>query len=93
MWQNTDYGYGAGGYGWMHDGGAWLGMGLHGLLWFLVLAGIAVAVVWAMRLATRPSFAGPDVAGQNGRDLLDARYARGEIDREEYLARKRDLKT
>lgn len=92
MWQNADYGYGAGGYGWMHDGGTWLGMGLHGLFWVLLLTVIAVAVVWAMRSAARPTFTGPDVTGQNGRDVLDARYARGEIDREEYLARKRDLK-
>lgn len=90
MWQ-TPYGYGDGGYGWMHGGGSWLGMGLHGLFWILLLTAIIIAIVWAVRSANRPYEHGNRIAGPSARELLDTRYANGEIEREDYLARKKDL--
>lgn len=89
MWNNMPYG--DGGYGLMHGGGYWLGMGLHGLFWILLAAAIAFMVIWAVRSAGRPySEAAPGV-GPSPREVLDARYARGEIEQDEYLTRKKTL--
>jgi len=85
MWQNMPYGYMDG--SWVHGG--WLGLGMHGLFWLLLAAVFAMIVIWAMRAASRHHAAAP---GSDAREILDGRYARGEIDREDYLARKRDLK-
>jgi len=57
------------------------------LFWALVILGIAALIRW---LTTRPS------PGKNSRDktpleIVQERYARGEIDREEYEQKKRDL--
>ncbi len=89
MWQNMPYGYG--GYGGMHGGG-WLGFGLHSLVWILVIVAVIALIVWVIRANS-----GPGTAASTGKprptalEILDERYARGEIDREEYMARKADL--
>jgi len=85
MWHNMPYGYMDGSWG--HGG--WLGLGLHGLVWLLLAAALAITVVWIVRAASRHHAAAP---GSGAREILDGRYARGEIDREDYLARKTDLK-
>jgi putative membrane protein len=54
------------------------------LFWGAVIVGIVVAVRWLLQQSRG---ARPDTA----LDILRERYARGEIDREEFLARKRDL--
>ncbi len=75
----------------MHDWGwGWGGMWL-GPLFMLVLLGLVVALfVWLVQW----------VSGDRGnaqsekptaREILDARYARGEIDRDEYLKRRQDI--
>jgi putative membrane protein len=59
-----------------------------GLIVPLVLIGaVAYALGW------RPQFnqSGPSQAGQTPLELLKARYARGEISREEYDQMRRDL--
>jgi putative membrane protein len=86
-----DYGYGGGG-GWM-----WVFGGLL-MLGFLVLIGVAV---WAVVTAQRRSHAaasapdGDALATGGGRarvrQILDERYARGEINSEEYAERLRTL--
>jgi putative membrane protein len=88
MWNNLAYG--DGGYGLMH-GGYWLGMGLHGLFWLLLVAAIAITVVWVVRAGSRHHAAAP-YGGPSPRDILDERYARGEIEQDEYLTRKKALK-
>jgi putative membrane protein len=69
--------------GWMMNG--W-GMGFGMIIWLVILAAIA-GVVWLVR--SQP------VAGgrrhSTGLDALEERYARGEIDRDEYLQKKRDI--
>jgi len=76
----------------MHDWSTWGagGMVLGPLImvvWLAVLVAIVIGVVrWLGGLggdAGRPS--------RTARDILDERYARGEIDREEYLKRKKDI--
>lgn len=93
MWQNMPYGYGGyGGYGAMHGGG-WLGFGLHSLVWILAIAAIIAIVVWAVRAgagATSRHHA-ETKPRPTALEILDERYARGEIDREDYQARKADL--
>ncbi len=54
------------------------------LFWALVIVGIVAAIRWVIRQG-RP--AGADAA----LEILRERYARGEINREEFEARKRDL--
>lgn len=76
--------------------GAW-GMGLGMLLWTaLVIALIAVAVVLVVRAIRRP--AGAD-RGSSGRredwlaeDEVRMRYARGELDADDFRRRMQDLR-
>ena len=65
-------------------GGGWFGMGL----WWIV--GVAL-VVWLVWIANRGS--GKSMAGDSAVDLLHKRYASGEIGRDEYEQKKRDLNT
>lgn len=59
------------------------------LFWLLVLVALASVVRWLWRSgsmvgATRPQ-------EESALDILKRRYARGEIEREEFEAKKRDL--
>ncbi len=65
---------------WDHSGWYWA-MGLHGLFW-LVLVGLVVA---ALALLIRSLARSGSATGNSTMALLDARYARGEIDRGAYL--------
>ncbi len=75
------------GYGWGWPG--FLMMGFGGLLW-LALLGLGI---WALvRLLSNRSPAGsPPVSGPSAMEILRQRYARGEIDDEEYERRRRML--
>ena len=76
-WQMMHDGWGAGG---MWFGPIWM------IVWLAVLVAIIVGVVrW---LGVWPDAAG---SARTARRILDERYARGEIDREEYLRRKQDI--
>ncbi len=57
------------------------------LFWALVLGGTALLVVWLVRQG-RPAETG---APRRALDILQERYARGEITREQYEQMKRDL--
>ena len=89
MWGN--YGYGnypgmMGGYG----GGWW--MVFHGLIWLVFLIVVVVAAVALIRYLWRVGAPGGSTgSGGSAVRILEERYARGEIDREEFLQRKRDL--
>ena len=75
----------------MHDWGwGWGGMWL-GPLFMLVLLGLVVAVFVGLVQWVSGGRAAGRGEMPTARDILDARYARGEIDREEYLKRKQDL--
>lgn len=82
---------------WDHMGWGWMS-GFHGLFWLLIAVVTAASLVVSFRLATRYGGRAEEASGSSSRgrwktarDLLDARYARGEIDRSEYLKRKREL--
>lgn len=74
----------------MFNGSGW-GMGFGGpfmlLFWALVAVGIVLFVKWLVG----QSSPGRDARGKTALEILQERYARGEIDREEYEQKKRDL--
>lgn len=81
-----------GGYGMMGWGGGWL-WPFHFLIPLLILGLIIATAVAVVRYAgggweDRPGRAG---RGSPGLDALDERYARGEISRDEYLQKRRDI--
>jgi putative membrane protein len=71
--------------GWNLDGGAWLGMGFGMLVW-LVLGVIAVwLIVRGLIALDRTRTDGPPRSTPD--EILRERFARGEIDAEEYERR------
>jgi putative membrane protein len=84
--------------GYMYDGSWFWGMGLHGLFWLVFLALVIVAGVALVRYLWRsasPARPGASETGasprQSALETLYLRYARGEIERDEYLVKKKDL--
>ena len=63
------------------------GLGIPGLGMILVWGAIILLLVWLVRTFSATS----DGKGKSARKILDERYARGEIDRQEYEQKKRDL--
>lgn len=68
-----------------------------GLFWFFVVLLLVLAVVYAVREYGNRQFAGgpsgrPGIDHESPREVLDRRYAEGEISREEYEQMKDDLK-
>jgi putative membrane protein len=58
-----------------------------GQLWMIVWLGVLVAII--VVLVRR--LGGAERSERRASDILDDRYARGEIDREEYMKRKHDI--
>lgn len=80
--------------GYMHGGGlaGWL-VGLLGLLLFVALiVGVIILIVWAVRQGQRSQSTGKSPEQPTPESILKARYARGEITRDEYLSILDDLK-
>lgn len=75
--------------GWMgtHGNGGWFGMGWM-LVWGLVMIGIPVFILYA--IATRIG-GGGDGTSDDALSVLRQRYARGEIDDEEFETRRQQL--
>ena len=70
---------------WGGGGGMWLGP-VWMVVWLVVLVVIVVVVV---RWFGAPG--GGERSAHSARAILDERYARGEIDRDEYMKRKQDI--
>lgn len=67
----------------------WNGYGAWGMLWMLlVMVGVVLLVIWGVR---QMSGTGPRPGRSRAVEILEERYARGEIDREEFETRRRDL--
>ena len=71
----------------------WGGSGMaFGPLWMIVwLVVLVVGIVAIVRWLGEKGGAGGDRPTRGAREILDERYARGEIDREEYMKRKQDI--
>ena len=88
------WGYGPGsGYGMMGGYGFGYGMGPIGMiLWIVILIAVIIAIVWLVRSLAGSSHHAPTGPRRSpGLDVLEERYARGEIQREEYLEKKKDI--
>lgn len=72
---------------WSDQPGWYWATGLHGLLLLSTVVLIAVTALVLIRASARSRMSSDNSAHA----VLDARYARGEIRRGEYLERKRDL--
>ncbi len=69
----------------------WLGMGELGVIitWILVIVGIFFLVKWLMEQGRGK---GKMATGEDSAlEILNKRYAKGEIDKEEYEQKKKDL--
>ena len=80
------------GYGMMGGwgGGYWpLGM----FIWPVILVALVLLVVWAVRSKCASHHHVPPTGPRRsaGLDVLEERYARGEIGRDEYLQKKADI--
>lgn len=80
----------------MMSGGGMMGFGGFGLIGLLfnlvIIIGIVVLVVWAVKRFTSGATSGNQSLGnQSPREILQARYARGEITREQYQQMVGDL--
>lgn len=65
---------------------SWVGLILNVVFWVGLLTGLTLLAVRAMKRARVPAATGQPTA----KEILQARYARGEITREEYELRKQD---
>ncbi len=81
MWMNYE-GYGMGWHWW-----SWLGMALFWLIPILLLVAVVKYLMGDRRSNASESKKKPDALA-----VLEERYARGEVGREEYLEKRDDLK-
>lgn len=77
-------------------GGPWggWGFGIFGMVfmlvfWVLIIAGIVLVVKWFVEQGKLGGTSGQ--AGESALDILKKRYARGEIGKEEFEVKKKDL--
>lgn len=70
----------------MQGGGGW--MLAHGIFWLLLIAGIVLLIGWLLQAR---SSASREQASESALEILEKRYARGEITRDEFERMKRDL--
>lgn len=77
----------------MGDMGGWWGMGLGWvfmvLVWGLIILGIVALAKWLMTQSSGEK----SLRGKTALEILQERYARGEIGGEEYEQKKRDLES
>ena len=69
-----------------YGGFGWIGMILNLVVTIGVIVGLVLLVVWAVRRTSGSSSqaGSQNPSGPSARDIVQARYARGEISREEY---------
>ncbi len=74
------------------SGWGWVGLVVNLVFWVGLLVGLTLLVVRALRRAPAHAVAVSYASGQpTAQEILQARYARGEINREQYQHLKRDI--
>ncbi len=73
-------------HGW---GGGFFPFGM--FVWPVVLIALVLLVAWALRSTRPPHAAAGPPRRSPGLEVLEERYARGEISRDEYLQKKADI--
>jgi putative membrane protein len=92
MTMGYGYGYGPGMMGGGWGGGYGWGYGLiHAAVSVAVIVAIVLLVIWAVRAITGGGAHPMHARRSSGLDVLEERYARGEIERDEYLQKKKDI--
>ncbi len=89
QWRSYEWGHGPGMMGWGYGMG-WFGMIIMAAFWVAVVVGIVFLIRWLV-LSTRAS-GHKAHAEDSALEILKKRYARGEINKEEFEEKKRDLK-
>ncbi len=91
------YGYGPmWGHGWGHPwGGGWgPGAAFHPFFAIFALIGLVLVVTWVVRLITHGSIRAHHLGGPGGGralEILEERFARGEIGKEEFEDKRRTI--
>jgi putative membrane protein len=79
-------------YGWMMNGVGPVGWLVSLLLLLMVAAAVVVLVVFALRRPGTGGGAGPSIPPRSSaREILDERYARGEVEHDDYIRRRDEL--
>lgn len=82
-------------WGYGHDWGmmgGWGGGGLSMILWPLIVIALVVGVVWFVRSPSYASGGRRQLPRHSaGLAILEERYARGEINREEFMQKKQEI--
>ena len=73
--------------GWGGGGFGYFGMLPMLFFWLLIIAGLILLVRWAMTSGD----AGRGAPGESALDIIKKRYARGEIGKEEFEAKRREI--
>ena len=76
------HGYGMGGFGYGP---------IHLIFWAVILIAIIVGVIWLVRSMSGQGGHHAPSKRSAGLEVLEERYARGEINRDEYLEKKKDI--
>ena len=88
QWRGYEWGHGPGMMGWGYGMG-WFGPIIMIAFWIAVIVGIVFLIRWLV-LAIRPGSHGT-AAGESALEILKKRYARGEINKEEFEEKRKDL--
>lgn len=79
------------GPGWGMMGGYGYYGPVHLIFWAVILIAIVVGIVWLVRSMGAPGAHHLPPKRSTGLEVLEERYARGEINRDEYLQKKKDI--
>jgi putative membrane protein len=89
QWRGYDWGPGMMGYGY---GMSWSGGIFMILFWVAVIVAVIFLIRWLV-VSSRSGGQAPTHGGDTALDILRKRYARGEIDKQEFEEKKKDLIT
>ena len=82
-------------WGYEHDGGMMSGWGggvFDMIIWLLIIVALVAGVIWFMRSSSEPGARAKKLSPRSsGLDILEERFARGEINRDEFLQKKQEI--